>query len=73
LEEDAHVAAVADWLNQQASAQKIEHLVVVAPPRSLGELRRRYDKALTAVLVSELHHELVGRSGREVLAALQQG
>jgi hypothetical protein len=42
-----------------------------APPRTLGEMRRRYDKQLEAVLLGELHKELIGRSGSDILAALQ--
>ncbi len=52
LKEDAHAAAVVRWLNEQASAGKVEHLVVVAAPRTLGEMRRRYDKQLEAVLLA---------------------
>lgn len=71
LEEDSHIAAVVSWLNRQATGGEIKHLVVVAPPRTLGEMRRRYDKQLKAVLLGELHKELIGRSGSEVLTALQ--
>src|SRR3954467_13273744 len=39
LEEDSFVAAVADWLNHQATEAKIDRLVVIAAPRALGELR----------------------------------
>ncbi len=71
LEEDGHAAGVAAWLNQQVTAHKIEHLVVIGAPRTLGELRRRYDKSLEAVLIGELNKELVGRSASEILEALQ--
>ena len=59
------------WLNRQVTGEEIKHLVVVAPPRTLGEMRRRYDKQLEAVLIGELAKELVGRSGCDILAALQ--
>jgi protein required for attachment to host cells len=71
LTEDAHLAAVADWLNQQAISGQIKHLVVVAPPRALGELRRHYDKHLVGIVRGEIHKELIGRSGAELLAALR--
>ncbi len=71
LEEDSHAAAVVLWLNQQASTGDIKHLVIVAAPRTLGEMRRRYDKQLEAVLVRELGMELVGRTGPEILKALR--
>ncbi|MBY0567136.1 MAG: host attachment protein [Hyphomonadaceae bacterium] len=71
LEEDSHAAAVVLWLDQQASRGEIEHLVIIAAPPTLGEMRRRYDKQLEAVLVHELDKELVGRTGPEILKALQ--
>lgn len=71
LGEDAHAAAVVAWLNQGATKGEIRHLVVVAPPRTLGEMRRHYDKQLEAILLGEAHKDLVGRSGAEVLSALQ--
>jgi protein required for attachment to host cells len=71
LDEDAHAAAVATWLNQQVVSRNIEHLIVVAPPRTLGELRRRYDSALKGVLFSELDKEMTGRTGQDILDALR--
>ncbi|MEQ1818804.1 MAG: host attachment protein [Terricaulis sp.] len=71
LDEDAHAAAVAGWLNQQVVSHNIEHLIVVAPPRTLGELRPRYDKALKATLLSELDKEMTGRTGQAILEALR--
>jgi protein required for attachment to host cells len=71
LREDAHAAAVTDWLNAEAASGAIEHLVIIASPRSLGEMRRRYSKALQAALIGELDKDLTGRSGQEVLSALR--
>ncbi|MDD3799641.1 MAG: host attachment protein [Novosphingobium sp.] len=71
LDEDAHAAAVADWLNQQVLGHKIEHLVVIAAPRTLGELRRHYHKQLESVLQGELSKDLIGKTGPEVIAALR--
>jgi protein required for attachment to host cells len=71
LGEDAHAAAVVGWLNQHVTSKEIEHLIVIAAPRTLGEMRRRYDKQLEAVLIGELHKELIGQSGADILRALQ--
>jgi protein required for attachment to host cells len=68
--EDSFVAAIADWLNAQALEGKIEHLIVVAAPKALGELRRHYHKALSGKLVAELDKDLVGRPVAEIEAAL---
>jgi protein required for attachment to host cells len=72
LAEDAHAAAAADWLNGEVLGRRIEHLVVIAAPRSLGEMRRRYHRALEAVLIGELHKDMIGRTGGDVLGALQR-
>jgi protein required for attachment to host cells len=71
LDEDSHAAAVADWLNQQVLGHKIEHLVVIASPRTLGEMRRHYHKQLEAALIGELHKDLNGRSAPEIMEALR--
>jgi len=71
LDEDAHPAAVADWLSQQVLGHKIARLVVIAAPRTLGEMRRHYHKALTAVLAGELALDLAGQGDQAVLRALK--
>jgi len=70
LDEDAHAAAVADWLNSQVLGHKIGQLIVIAAPRTLGELRRHYHTQLETALVAELHKDLNGKPPAEILAAL---
>lgn len=70
-EETAHCAAVADWLNRQVQGHKIEHLVLIAPPRALGELRHQLGKATQHALIKELAKDLIGRQPDEILAALR--
>ena len=65
IAEDSFIAAVADWLNHQALEGKVEHVVVIAAPRALGELRRHYHHALKEKLVAELDKDLIGRSVAE--------
>lgn len=71
VNEDAHATAAAEWLNTQVLGHKLEHLVVIAAPRTLGEMRRHYHKQLEAVLMGELAKDLAGRSGPDILAALK--
>jgi len=71
LDEDAHAAAVADWLNRQVLDHKIERLVVIAAPRTLGELRRHSHKQLELALQGELSKDLIGKPAPEILAALR--
>lgn len=69
--EDAHAIAAVNWLNAQVLGHKIEHLVLIAAPRTLGEMRRHYHKQLEGVLMGELAKDLSGRKGPEILAALR--
>lgn len=71
-DEDAHAAAVGDWLNAQVQTHKIEQLIVIASPRTLGELRHRYSKAVQAALIGELAKDLIGRQPADILTALQK-
>ena len=59
-DEDGFTVGAADYLNKQVLAGKIDTLIVIAPPRALGELRKHYHKALSAVLRGEIAKELVG-------------
>jgi len=71
LDEDAHAAAVTDWLNHQVLTNAVTDLVIIASPRTLGEMRRHYHERLKTALIGELHKEFTGRSGESVLEALQ--
>ena len=62
LEEDSFAAGTAAMLNSKVLDGKIDSLIVVAAPRTLGELRKHYHKALSAVLVGEIAKELTGHS-----------
>jgi len=70
VDESAHAIAVADWLNHQALQHKFDKLVIVADPRSLGEMRKRYHKQLEAVLLGEVAKTLTGRPATELANAL---
>lgn len=69
--EDAHANAAAQWLNSQVLGHKIAKLVVIAPPRTLGELRRHYHKQTEQALVVELAKDLNGRPAAEILDQLR--
>ena len=60
LEELAHGAAATEWLNSKALANEIEELVVVADPKTLGEMRRHYHKELERRIVGEVDKSLTG-------------
>ena len=58
LNELAHGAATAEWLNSKAIAGEFEELVVIADPKTLGEMRRHYHVELEKRLVGELDKAL---------------
>lgn len=72
LDEDAHAAAVAGWLNAEVIGHRIEALVVFAAPRTLGELRRHYHKQTEHALLREYDKDIVGRPPAEIIAALRE-
>ena len=66
--EDVHAAAAAEWLNREALANRIEHAVVIAPPKMLGELRKHYHKTFASKVLKEIPKDMTGQ-GREVISA----
>ncbi|MGB5076225.1 MAG: host attachment protein [Sphingorhabdus sp.] len=65
-DEDGFAAGTAKVLNKRVLDGKIDHLIIVAAPRTLGELRKHYHKALSAVLVGEIAKDLTGHSIADV-------
>jgi len=61
-EEDGFAAGTAAMLNKRVLDGKIEGLIIVAAPRTLGELRIHYHKALSAILLGEIAKDLTGHS-----------
>ena len=71
LEEDRFAAATAKMLKERALRNDYESLVVVAPPRTLGELRKHYHKEVERRLVAEIPKDLVNVPVAEIEKALQ--
>ena len=69
-DEDGFAAGIAAMLNKRVLDHKIDNLVIVAAPRTLGELRKHYHKALSAVLLGEIAKDLTGHSVADVEKAL---
>lgn len=65
-DEDGFAAGTAEMLNKRVLDGKIDSLIVVAAPRTLGELRKHYHKALSAVLAGEIAKDLTGHSIADV-------
>ena len=69
-DEDRWAAAAADELRRRALANDFPALVVVAPPRTLGVLRKYYHKAVEALLIGELAKEMTDRPVPDIEALL---
>lgn len=69
-EEDSFAAGVAADLNQRVLSGQIEHLFIVATPKTLGELRKHYHKMLEQKLIGELAKDLTGHSIADIETAL---
>jgi protein required for attachment to host cells len=59
-EESVFVKSVADWLDERLRAGAFERLIVVAPPRALGDMRQAYSPAIRAAIQAELAKDLLG-------------
>lgn len=70
--EDGHAAGVAAWLNGEVLAHRIDTLVVMADPRTLGELRRHYHSMTGKAVLKEYHKNLIGRPAERIIAALRE-
>ena len=54
LNELAHGTAAAEWLNAKAIAGEIDDLLVIADPKTLGEMRRHFHSELEKRLVGDI-------------------
>lgn len=70
LEESAHVAAVAEFLNHQVLTNKVEDLIIVADKTSLGEIRRHYHGELEKRLVGEVGKALTNHPIADIEQAI---
>ena len=60
LNELAHGAAAAEWLNQQAIAGSFDDVLIIADPKTLGEMRRHYHSELEKRLAGEIAKTMTG-------------
>ena len=72
-QEASFESAVAKWLNHEIAGDTIGALVVIAPPRALGELRLHYSDGLKKKLVGELAKEHTNDTLQVLEQALKDG
>jgi len=69
--EDGFAMSVADVLNKMVLTNQIEHLLVIAAPKTLGQLRKGWHKETEARLVGEIAKDLTGHSTDQIAAAIE--
>ena len=70
--EDGFAMGVADELNKSVLANKIEHLLVIAAPKTMGQLRKGWHKETAARIVGEISKDLTGHSADQIAEAIQK-
>ena len=71
MEENRFAAETADLLKRRALRNDFESLIIIAPPRTLGELRKHYHKEVSQRLSGELDKDLTGHPIDQIEKALQ--
>ena len=70
LEEDRWAHSAADEVNKRVLRGDFEALAVIAPPKTLGEIRKKLHKEAERRLVCEIPKEMTGRPIPDIEALL---
>lgn len=70
IDELAHGAAIAEWLNTQTLRGGIGEVVIAADPKTLGQIRQHCHKELESRIVGEVAKDLVNSPVEQVERAL---
>jgi protein required for attachment to host cells len=70
LVEDDFAAATAAFLNKLSLDGTIEHLVVVADPRTLGEMRKHFHRDLSRKIIGELAKDFSRRPLEDIASMI---
>ncbi|MBS1168975.1 MAG: Host attachment protein [Proteobacteria bacterium] len=69
-DEDRFAIDAANMLKREAQAGRIEALILVAAPRTLGVLRKHLHGEVEKRVIGEISKDIAGRSVKEILAAI---
>jgi protein required for attachment to host cells len=62
VEEDGFASGIVEMLNSRVLTNKFSNVVIIAAPKTLGEMRKHYHKKLEGVLLGEIAKDLTGHS-----------
>lgn len=68
--EDGFAMGVAEVLNKWTVTNKIDELLVIAAPKTLGELRKHWHKETQGRLAGEIAKDLTGHNSDQIAAAI---
>ena len=66
LEEDRWAKSAAAEVNKRALSNDFEALVIIAPPKALGELRKQLHKEAAKRVVCEISKEMTGHTIKDI-------
>jgi protein required for attachment to host cells len=66
IDELAHGAAVAEWLNDKALNGRLGKLILAADPKTLGQIRKHRHKELETRIVGEVAKDLINSPVPEI-------
>ena len=72
LEEDRFAVETAELLKKRALSNDFESLIIVAPPKTLGELRKHYHVSVSEKLAGEIAKDLTGHTVPQIEQALRK-
>ena len=70
IDEDRFAADAADMLNRMVLRHKMDRLIIVAAPRTLGELRKHLHGEVQKRVIGEISKDLAGHPTDDILAAI---
>ena len=71
MDELAHGAAAAEWLNAKAVSGEIENLLIIADPKTLGAMRHHYHSELEKKLVGEIDKTMTSEPTERIEKAIE--
>jgi len=70
--EDGFAVGVANAINARVLNGKVDNLLVIAAPKTLGQLRKGWHKQTESKLVGEIAKDLTGHSTEDIETAIQK-
>ena len=69
--EDGHAMSVAQALNTWALKNRFEKLVVIAAPKTMGELRKHWHKEVEGGIIGEITKTLTNATTDDIIKAIE--